>query len=55
MSKFPDVRPVIRNGESVVELVHDGEAVVNINFTKIMTNVFDALGIIKKPRQLVRR
>lgn len=50
--KLPEVRPVIRNGESVVEMVQDGEVVGTLNFTKIMTNFFDALGIIKKPRHL---
>lgn len=54
MSEFktPDVRPVIRNGESVVELVQDGEVIGTLNFTKIMANLFDAFGIIKKPRYL---
>lgn len=50
--KMPEVRPVIRDNESVVELVQDGEVVGTLNFTKIMSNFFDALGLIKKPRHL---
>ncbi len=46
--EFPQVHPVIRDGQSVVELRQNGEVVGEVNFTKIVANWFDGLGIIKK-------
>jgi hypothetical protein len=50
--EFPVAQPVVRNGQAVVELVHNGEVVGEINFTKIMANWFDTLGVIKRQRRL---
>jgi hypothetical protein len=50
---LPHAAPVVRaNGDSVLELTQNGELVGEVNFTKIIANWFDALGIIKKPRHL---
>jgi len=48
--QLPVVQPAVRDGQAVVEFVHNGEVVGEINFTKIVANWFDALGFIKKPR-----
>lgn len=51
--RLPEVRPVVRpNGDSVLEMHQDGELVGEVNFSRIIENIFDALGIIKKPRHL---
>lgn len=48
---LPEVTPRVReDGHAVVELVQDGELVGEIDFTKIMTKLFQGLGIIPKPK-----
>lgn len=41
--RLPDVQPVIRDGESVVELRQNGELVGHINFTRILQHFWQAL------------
>lgn len=52
--RLPTPRPVVRpNGDSVLELVQDGQLVGELNFSRMVENWFDALGIIKKPARPV--
>lgn len=48
--KLPQAHPVLRNGEAVVELRQEGVLVGEVNFTKIMTNWLETLGVLKKPK-----
>lgn len=49
---LPEVTPRVReDGHAVVELVQDGELVGEIDFTKIMTNIFKGVGLLQeKPK-----
>lgn len=51
--QLPTIQPVVRpDGDSVVELRQNGELVGEVNFSKIIANWFDAIGLIKKPKHL---
>lgn len=51
---LPEPKPVIRNGESLLQLTHGGEVVGEINFSKILKNWWGELtGQSKKHLELI--
>lgn len=48
--RLTDTEPVatVRDGQSVVQLRHNGQVVGELNFTKIVGDLFARLGIFQK-------
>lgn len=43
--------PVFRDGQSVVQVRHNGQALFELNFTKIVGDLFSRLGVFQGARR----